>query len=173
MLRHRRFALFAASISTAVVALAASACSTDTSGPTPKSAGDSAVVPKTPGDTAAATPSPAPSPTSFSGKWSGTTAEGLPVAFTVAGDTLRDLSITIKLTGDCGIASVNLVLNGNAGHLVDSALVAGDSTSALSLRGTLANTNAQGSAAANYAGQFANGNLCHSTGSTSWTASKQ
>ena len=115
-----------------------------------------------------------PDPT-FDGNWIGTTQDSLPLSFSVGGDdTLANLSVAIKLTGNCGLAAVTLRVSGKAGGLLDQLIFVGDSTSAVSMRGQFTSyTTATGTVAANYTGTLSDGTPCRSTGSTIWSASKK
>jgi hypothetical protein len=118
---------------------------------------------------------PSPPPNYWSGAWAGTTSEGLPISFTVVdNDWVNDLSISIKLTGNCGISQTRITVTGRAGGLLDQLLFVGDSTSLISLRGTFSDySNISGTATSNYLGRLNDGTQCRSTGSVSWSAKIQ
>jgi hypothetical protein len=119
--------------------------------------------------------SPSPPPTYWSGAWAGTTSEGLPISFTVVdNDSVDDLSISIKLTGNCGISQTKITVTGRAGGLLDQLLFVGDSTSLISLRGTFSDySNISGTATSNYLAKLDDGSPCRSIGSVSWSAKIQ
>ena len=118
---------------------------------------------------------PAPPPTYWNGAWTGTTSEGLPISFTVVDfDSVNDLSISINLTGNCGISQTKITVTGRAGGLLDQLLFVGDSTSLISLRGTFSDySNIAGTATSNYLAKLDDGSPCRSTGSVSWSAKIQ
>ena len=112
-----------------------------------------------------------PAAPSWDGLWSSMTAEGLPLAFKVAGNTIRDVSISIRLTGDCNIDLLNATVPGDAGSVHDNLIVVGDSTTVIELRGSFQDfATASGQATANYYGPVVDGVACHSTGTTVWNA---
>lgn len=115
-----------------------------------------------------------PPPTSLrDGAWAGTTAEGFPVRFTINGGTINDLSITIDLDGACGLDSYEANIGSAANAVEDQLVVIGGSTNSVSLRGQFTDdATVSGVARVKYVGDDGDGTPCWSTGTTTWTASR-
>ena len=113
---------------------------------------------------------------SWAGNWVGTTSDGLPMTFAVpAGDTsIVNLSVSIRLTGDCGIDVFKANVAGTAGALIDNLWLLGDSSSVISLTGRFSTyRDMSGDVKSNYIGTFSDGKVCHSQGGATFTAKKQ
>jgi len=114
-----------------------------------------------------------PKPVTMDGNWTGTTSDGRALSFSIAGTTVTNISVGFKLTGECSLAGLTVNVTGPAGHISGQQLTVGDPATALYVSGQIVgNTTASGSALTNYQGTQ-NGAACHSTGSSTWTASKQ
>jgi hypothetical protein len=108
----------------------------------------------------------------WDGRWTGQTAEGQLVTFTIVGNEITDFSIVIDLAGDCHIGIFKAIVSDAPDAVVNQHIVVGDSTSAVALEGDLtADATAAGSVVLNYAGT-ANGVSCNSKRGSTWTASR-
>ena len=108
----------------------------------------------------------------WDGRWSGQTADGQLITFTIVGNEITDLSIVVDLAGDCHIGIFKAMV-GDAPDAIDNQrIVVGDSTGAVALRGEFtADATAAGSVVLNYAGT-ANGSTCNANRASTWTASR-
>jgi len=106
----------------------------------------------------------------WDGRWTGQTADGQLVTFTIVGNKITDLSI--DLASDCHIGIFKAIVSDASDAVVNDQIVLGDSTSAVALRGALtADAAAAGSVTVNYAAT-ANGVACNSHRASTWTASR-
>jgi hypothetical protein len=108
----------------------------------------------------------------WDGRWTGQTADGQLVTFTIVGSEITDFSIAIDLASDCHIGIFNAVITDAADAVDDQQIVVGDSTSPVSLRGEFTgDAAAAGSVVVNYAGT-SNGTVCNAHGGATWRASR-
>lgn len=108
----------------------------------------------------------AAAPASYGGLWSGTTSDGGPISFTVAGTAVSNITVPFRLTGSCGVGGAAITVNGTDGFVSGQTLTAGDSTSVIYLSGTFSSaTQAAGSALTVYT---TTAGKC--TGSNTWVA---
>ncbi len=108
----------------------------------------------------------------WDGRWTGQTAEGQLVTFTIVGSEITDFSIAIDLAGDCHIGIFKAIVSDAPDAVVNQRIVVGDSTSAVAFQGELTeDATAAGSVVLNYAGT-ANGVRCNSNRASTWTASR-
>jgi hypothetical protein len=115
-----------------------------------------------------------PAVQSRAGQWAGTTSEGFAITFTATDSSVGNLSFSIKLTGDCGISVFKPTILGTVGRMSDNQWFMADSTSVVYGGGTFnSDTDMSGTLNSNYVGTFADGRMCHSTGSATFTAKKQ
>jgi hypothetical protein len=108
----------------------------------------------------------------WDGRWTGQTADGQLVTFTIVGSEITDFSIGIDLASDCHIGIFKAVITDAADAVGDQQIVVGDSTSPISLRGEFTgDAAAAGSVVVNYAGT-SNGTMCNAHGGATWRASR-
>jgi hypothetical protein len=108
----------------------------------------------------------------WDGRWTGETAEGQLVTFTIVGSEITDFSIGIDLASDCHIGIFKAVVANALDAVDDQQIVVGNSTSDVALRGEFTgDATAAGSAVVNYAGT-ADGVRCNAHGGATWTASR-
>ena len=111
-----------------------------------------------------------PSVAPGSGLWTGTTAVGDIISFTVQATVLSKLSVTIKITGSCGISAVQRTYTTT--FTIDSGAFTTGASADGTVSGTFtSSTDANGSANATVT-TGSGGQPCSSTGSTTWTAHK-
>ena len=106
----------------------------------------------------------------YDGSWTGTTSQGQLVAFTVAGATIRDVSIKFQLTGNCGIAGTTVNVVGPAGTLSSQQFTLGSAAAGFTVSGTFSSFTAV-AGTASYT-QTGSNPPCTSTATATWSAHK-
>lgn len=113
---------------------------------------------------------PAPAPVSYDGLWSGTTSDGGLISFTIAGGVVTNISVALRLTGDCGVSTATIAVRGQVAEVEsDQTFSVGDETSVLQINGSFTSpTESTGSAWTLYTTAPPSGGTC--TGSNTWVA---
>ena len=109
----------------------------------------------------------------YDGQWTGTTAVGDTLTFTVARSEVLNPTFTIRLTGDCGIGGTTFHVNGAAGFVSGQQVTILSGGTDLNVSGTFSSFTAASGIGSYTLRGTAPGPVCTSTGSTTWTAQKQ
>ena len=106
----------------------------------------------------------------YDGLWTGTTAQGDTLTFTVSGSSVLNPSFMFRLSGDCGIAGTTLHVIGSSGAVSGQHLTIMSGGTDLTVSGTFSSfDDASGIGSYTLRGSAP---VCTSTGTTTWTAHK-
>lgn len=108
-------------------------------------------------------------PPTYNGLWTGTTAQGDTLMFTVSGSSVSNPTFKFRLTGDCGIGATTIHVIGSSGAVSGQQLTILSGTD-LNVSGAFSSfTDASGTGLYTLRGSAP---VCTSTGTTTWTAHK-
>lgn len=105
----------------------------------------------------------------YDGLWTGTTAQGDTLTFTVSGSSVLNPSFKFRLSGDCGIAGTTLHVTGSSGAVSGQQVTIMSGTD-LNVSGTFSSfADASGTGSYTLRGSAP---VCASSDTTAWTAHK-